>query len=153
VSPCVWSFLNSQFLGTLFLFVTLVILVFYAYDTRRIATAAARQIEAASEQRDREDRRALGAIAVFLLEYSIIEKLYREPLEQDRARWRIKSAIANTAFAVEGEKYMPICAAISHFVNHGYLESGSAGAVDLAGKAAALANREQMAEYNRQAAP
>ncbi|MDD5305515.1 MAG: hypothetical protein PHS14_20635 [Elusimicrobia bacterium] len=145
-----WAFLNSQFLGTFFLFATLVAIGVYAYDTRRIATAAARQIETAREQRDREDRRALGAIAVFLLEYSVVAKLYKETLEQERARWRIRSQIANTAFSVEGKGYLPICAEISHFVNHGYLENASASAVDLAGKAAALSNQGLMEEYYRQ---
>jgi hypothetical protein len=146
MSSSLWTFLNSQFLGTFFLFATLVVLVFYAYDTRRIAAAAVRQIENAREQRDREDRRALGAIAVLLLEHSIVEKLYPTKNQQDLARWRIRAAIANTAIPIEGERYLPICAEISHFLDQ---EGDTAKAVDLAGRASALANRALMEEYGR----
>jgi len=43
VSDELWAFLNSQFLGILVLLGTLIVLVIYAYDTRRIARAAIEQ--------------------------------------------------------------------------------------------------------------
>jgi hypothetical protein len=39
-----WALLNSQFLGTLLLAVTLVILIWYAWETRRIANASYRPV-------------------------------------------------------------------------------------------------------------
>lgn len=128
---------------------TLDVLVRYGRDTRTIARAAAAQVENAREQRDREDRRALGAIAVLLLEDSIVGTLYPTVNAQDQARWRIRATIANTIVPVEGKAYLPICAEISHFVTDESQEGRVAKAIELAGRARVLANREQMIEYGR----
>jgi hypothetical protein len=143
-----WVFLNSQFLGTFFLFATLLVLAVYAWDTRRIARASLRQLEIAREERERRDKASLASIAFLLLESTRLHVLYADKTaaELARMRWKILADASRAAIAIEDERFLSLCARVGHYAMH---DGPTQEAIDLAGEALTLANPPLMKKYGQ----
>jgi|ERR1039457_975376 hypothetical protein len=137
--------------------VTLVVLRDYAVDTKTIATASMKQAEAAMgqvraarEQRGREDKQALGGVALLLLDYARGRSLNVDSLnDQQRYRWGMLVKIAETILTIEDAAFIPLCAEISQFVIQAGDKFVPDEAIHLFGEAARLANPALIEEYER----